>query len=607
MFQLRPYQQDAVNAVISWLKKSIEPCLVEAATGAGKSLIVSSIAKWVKDNTGKRVLCLAPSKELTEQNHEKYLAYGENASFFSASLGKSLRHNVVFGTPKTVLNSIQQIQRGNFSAVIIDECHQITPTIKTIIEKLKETNSKLRAVGLSATPYRLNDGYIYAYDEEGNPVPEDQTKDPYFNTLVYRITAPYLIAQGYLTQPHADPDHVASYDTSCIKRHTQAEYEKAFEGKGRKTAEIIADVVSHAQGRMGVMIFAATIAHAEECMESLPQENSQIITGKTPKGEREKIINDYKQQRFKYLVNVAVLTTGFDAPHVDCVAVLRATESASLLQQIIGRGMRIHPNKYDCLVLDYAENIERHQLEDDLFMPQIKAKRKKKGEPMDIKCPLCSAINEFSMRPNPEEFKIDEDGDFNDLAGNKILVDDMPLPAHYGRRCFGQNIIKGESNRCEHRWSVKECHECDHQNDIAARFCEKCKMELVDPNEKLRLDFHRMKADPTQISTDYVRSFDIQKWSGKSGNLMIKASYVTDYAKFDVWYNPESASSRIRGTYEDFSKAYFNGRVAPDTNTFFEYRNKGKAPETITYKRNKGTKYFDVFAHNNPVDKEPDV
>lgn len=608
MFKPREYQQHAIDAILSWIKSSVEPCLMEGSTGCGKSIIVALVAKWIEENTGKKVLCLAPSTELTEQNFEKYESYELKASYYSASLGRSLRHNVVFGTPLTVKNNVKQFARGNFGAVIVDECHNITPTIKKIIADIREENPNLRVVGLTATPYRLNDGYIFRYWPDGKPVDEDQTKDPYFHTCVYRITAPYLIKEGYLTQPHADPNHAESYDTSGISRHTEKEYEQVFEGKGRKTYEIIKDVVAHSAGRMGTMIFAATVQHAQECMESLPKDNSRLITGETPKAERKQIIDDFKARRFKYLVNVAVLTTGFDAPHVDVIAILRATESASLLQQIIGRGMRLHPEKSDCLVLDYAGNIERHQLEDDLFSPIIQARHSKKGEPMEVPCPICSTINSFGMRKNPDEFGIDADGDFVDLAGNKIMAEnDTPFPAHYGRRCFGYSLHKGVSNRCEHRWAFKACYECDHENDIAARYCEECKAELVDPSEKLQIEFKRMKADPHTRSTDEVKAFALVKHISKAGNETLKATYVTEYSTFDIWYSPDSHIQFLRNLYEDFSKAYFNGKVCPSVDMFIENKDKGCPPKTITYQRNKAKKYYNAFAHNLPADKEPEI
>ena len=289
MFKLRDYQQNAVDEIMAWCKKSVEPCLMEGTTGCGKSLIVANVAITLNELSGKKVLCLAPSSELTEQNHEKYTSYGYEASFYSASIGKSLRHDVIFGTPMSVKNNVRQFK--DFAAVIIDECHQITPTIKTIIEEMRKSNPQLRVIGLSATPYRLNDGYIYAYDENNNPCAKMiKQKIPYFHTMVYRITADYLISLGFLTRPHADPDHVQSYNTSDIKRHTEKEYDRVFTGQGRLTAEIVNDVVSHSTSRMGVMIFAATVRHAKEVMESLdPHKTAGLITGDTPKAERRAI------------------------------------------------------------------------------------------------------------------------------------------------------------------------------------------------------------------------------------------------------------------------------------------------------------------------------
>lgn len=603
MYQLRDYQQDAVNAALDWITKSVEPCLLELATGAGKSLIVANIARAIHQQSGKKILCMAPSKELVEQNGQKYKDYGYDCSFFGGGLGKSLRHDVIFGTPDTIKNHLGSF--GNeFAAVIYDEAHRITPSVKKIIDSMRIANPQLRVIGMTATPYRLNDGYIFAYDEYNRSVPEDQTKKPFFHSLVYRITAPELIARGFLTQPHADPTGDYSYDTSGIK-HTQAGYEKAFEGKGRKTSGIIADVVAHAHDRMGVMIFAATIKHGEECAASLPPELTRSIFGTTSKSDRQQIILDFKARKFKYLVNVAVLTTGFDAAHVDLVAILRATESASLLQQIIGRGMRLHDQKRDCLVLDYAENIERHQLESDLFTPIIQARHTKKGVPMSVACSSCDAVNSFSARPNKEEMPIDEAGFFCDLEGNRIKTDDnQDYPAHFGRRCFGYQMNNGRAERCGQRWAFKACYECKHENDIAARFCSECKAELVDPNEKLRLDFHKMKASPYAMSTDEVRSLHIQKHISKAGNETIKASYVTDYAKFDVWYQPNSKVLKFRTQYDQFSMAFY-GKIAPSIDVFIEHISKGRTPSTVTYMRTKGKKFWNVYGYNKAIDNEP--
>lgn len=622
---LRPYQQDAVDAATAWMRASIMPGLLELATGAGKSHIVAAIARWIYETTGKRVLCLQPSKELTQQNHEKYLATGNKASIFSASAGgKCLRYPVVYGTPGTVKNSLSRFG-DQFGAVILDEAHGITPTIKMIIGSMQKKNPLLRVLGMTATPYRTISGYIYQYDTDGKFVPEEQARDPYFNTLLYRITTRELVEQGFLTPAHADPEHAASYEGASLELNRQGTYdaadvERVFEGRGRLTAEIVADVVQHSIGRKGVMLFAATVQHAKEIMESLPPENSRMLGGDVNmnKANREKLIEDFKAMRFKYLVSVATLTTGFDAPHVDVIAVLRATESAGLLQQIIGRGLRLCGGKDDCLVLDYAENIERFNLHDDLFAPTIRAKSAAgEGVPVPVECPDCGYENEFNLRPDYLDMDRDQYGYIVDLDGRLVMTQVAteggqpimkPIPAHFGRRCTGQVKDPAEPGvfvRCEYRWTFKECPECEHPNDIAARYCESCKAEIIDPNEKLQRDFVRVKKDPYSLSTDRVLSWSAWPHTSQSGKDVVKCEYQTEYRSFTIYYTPEARHPSAVRAWESLSRAVYSGHVAPNAGMFLQYLGKGKAPETITYRKQKGSDFFEAIDHNRPEDVAP--
>ncbi|MFA0520246.1 DEAD/DEAH box helicase, partial [Vibrio sp. 10N.222.55.E8] len=120
--------------------------------------------------------------------------------------------------------------------------------------------------------------------------------------------------------------------------------------------QIVDQIIELAKDKVGIMVFAATVRHAQEILGLLPESESSIVIGETPTLERDQIINDFKERKIKFLVNVSVLTTGFDAPHVDLIAILRPTESISLYQQIVGRGLRLSPGKKACLVLDYAGN-----------------------------------------------------------------------------------------------------------------------------------------------------------------------------------------------------------------------------------------------------------
>lgn len=590
---LRWYQQEGTDAALEWVRRSIEPCLIEAATGAGKSHIIAAIAYALHDMSGgKHVMCLAPSAELVTQNREKFLATGRPASVYSASAGsKCLRHPVVFGTPGTVKKAARRIG-AKFCAVIVDEAHGMTPTVCAIIDEMREGNPKLRVIGLTATPYRLGSGYIYRTDADGKAVSEFAAKDPYFARLVYRVPARMLIAEGFLTAPVIGAIGTTGYDTSGLVLTNSGKYDaatvdRAFLGHGRKTAAIVADIVAQSRNRRGAMIFASTIQHAEEVMASLPPRLSAMVTGDTTNKERKRILDDFKAQRLKYLVNVAVLTTGFDAPHVDVIALLRATESVGLLQQIIGRGARIFPGKSDFLVLDYAENIERHCPDGDLFAPEVRVSKKAAdGGSAEIVCPACSGVNLAGLRPNPDGYKMDKHGYWLDLTGERIATDNGPMPAHFVRRCAVEHPAPGgRLVRCDYRWTCKKCPHCDHDNDIAARYCEGCRAELVDPNKKLVADFKALKRDPTRIQTDRVVAWQVRKTMSRAGNECLRVDYETEFRRFSIWY-----TQKRRAAWTGFMKASQEGTVMP---------------ETITYRKDAESGFFVAIDYGREADEVP--
>lgn len=590
--KLRLYQQQAHDAAIDWIKNTTDSCVLELPTGSGKSLIVAEIANTLhKVSKGKHILCLVPSKELLEQNAEKYRDTGNQCSLFSASVGETcLKNPVVFGTPVSVKNKIHRFG-SKFCAIVLDEAHRITPTVKSIIQSLLNHNPNLRIIGLSATPYRMGSGYIYRIDEHGNAYSDEKAKDPYFSAKVFTVFARDLIKQGYLTQPTIGGINTGHYETLELQTNrmgnfASADIDRAFHGQGRLTSSIVGDIVSQAVNRQGVMIFAATVQHAGEIMESLPPSLSAIVTGKTPKDERAEILKLFKNRQLKYLVNVSVLTTGFDAPHVDLVAILRATESVSLLQQIIGRGLRIDDDKTDCLVLDYAENIERHCPDGDIFNPDIKAGMTSGGTcSVKAVCPQCKTSNEFSGKQNEEGFEIDDNGYFIDLEGNRIETEYGDMPAHWGRRCFG--LVKNKTIhklvRCSYRWTFRECPHCEAENDITARYCCSCKGELIDPNEKLIADFQMKKKDPTQIQTDKVITMRTTPTLSKAGNECLRVDFVTEYRSFPVWF-----STKMQPFLDRFNRITDGGFITPSTIT---YRKKGD--------------FYAIYSYNEVADEVP--
>lgn len=597
MFELRPYQREAVAAAITHLRRSIEPAIIEAATGAGKSLLVAEIARYIHEMTGKRILCTAPSATLVMQNHEKYVATGNSASVFSASAGiKSLRHPVVFGTPTTIKNKISAFKK-DFALILIDECDLITPSIRSIIEEMREGNPNLRVFGLTGTPYRLGSGYIYREGPDGKVNGEDVCREPYYGKCVYQIAAPKLIAQGYLTKPIIGRINADRYDTESLKPNAMGQFDSkavdvAYHGHGRKTAAIVGDIVAQSQNRKGALIFAATVRHAQEIMASLPPELSSIITDKTK--DRQAILNRFKRRELKYLVNVAVLTVGIDLPHVDVVAVLRKTESARLLQQIIGRGLRLSEGKEDCLYLDYSDNPQTHFPNGDVFAPEITAKAGPSGGNLiESECEECHYVNNFKLNPEFADYVRDVNGYCMDTFGDRIKTDYGPMPAHYGRRCFGM-VKQGavdEYVRCGYRWTGKDCLTCGEKNDISARYCFSCKAEIVDPNDKLVSDFKALKRDPTKPQTDHVLSMTAVEGISRNMNKTVRVDFVTPYRQFSIYYLPDSSLPMHRSAWNRYCDATMDGSI----------------PETVSYAKDIETAFYKVLAFNRPEDSTPNM
>lgn len=602
---LRPYQESACDAAKAFLRTSIEPCLIDAAPAAGKSYMIAELADWLHGiSGGKKVLCLAPSAELVSQNADKFRMTGHPFSIFSASAGaKSTRHHVVFGTPGTVKNSISRFNDGSYCGVIIDEAHGITPTIRAIVEAMREGSPRLRVIGLSGTPFRLGTGYIYRIDPDGRAHGDDKTRDPWFLKCVYRVSAQEMLAQKFITPMVVGAIGSEGYDTSALQLLPNGHFaedgvERAFMGHGRKTAGIVADVLRQAGqrgGDGGVMLFAATVAHAHEIVASLPPGNCALVTGDEcflngKHAARKAVISAYRDKRVRYIVSVGTLTTGFDVSHTEIIALLRATESAALLQQILGRAWRLDPGKADSLLLDYAENVDRHFPDGDIYSPVIKAKSATEGaRDVEAHCPECGYVNAFSRHKDAEGYQLDQHGYCLDVFGEVVTTDFGPMPGHYGRRCFGmiRTGANGEHSRCGYRWTSKECDHCGEPNDIAARRCHSCKGELVDPNEKLVAEFRAMKRDPTQPQTDKVLSLDTREGVSARGNRTIRADWKTPYRSFSTWFTPESAARSAAREWQAFDAATAEGQ-----------------PETISYFKNPEG-FYRILGYNNEVDIEP--
>src|SRR5690554_3935183 len=526
---LRPYQQEAVRRVIEHFRGSDDPAAVVLPTGSGKSLVIAELARLARG----RVLVLAHVRELVEQNHAKYQAYGLSADIFSAGLGrKESGRQVVFGSVQSVVRGLDRFDDGNFTLLVIDECHRVSPAedagYRRVIERLRGANPRLKVLGLTATPYRLGQGFIYHRHHHGMVRGE---ADCFFRDCIFEQPLRLMVKQGYLAEPRRIDAAVERYDFSVLSPSAsglfrEEELNRVVAGH-RATPGIIAEVIERARDRQGVMLFAASVAHAEEILGYLPAAEAALVTGETPLAERERLIAAFKARELKYLVNVAVLTTGFDAPHVDLIAILRPTESVSLYQQIVGRGLRLSPGKRDCLILDYAGNPW------DLYAPEVgSAKPDSDSEPVQVECPACGHANLFWGKRDGE-----------------LVIE------HFGRRCQGLVLSSrarpraksGKSTstttamqQCDFRFRFKVCGECGAENDIAARRCHGCQILLVDADDKLKEALRLKDARVLRVS-----GMQLEATANGRGLPRLKVTYHDeDGATLVEWFALETPAQR---------------------------------------------------------------
>lgn len=597
---LRDYQQEAVDIAFAAVKDSVLRIIIEMATGAGKSHVIAALAELIHNHTGQIVLVTAPKSELVKQNAAKYRASGHECSIFSASAGaKSLEHPVVFVTPGTMINALDKLP-GKVAAIINDEADGITAQIKAIIEHCALANPDLRLIGLTATPYRTGEGYIFKVDERGNPV--EATK-PYYDKRVFRIGTRELINMGFLNDVVTSPVPI-EYDTSKLVkdrrgRFTPASVEATFTGRGRRTSDIVADLVDRHRFYRSCIIFCASREHAKEVMSSLPPGQFRYIDGGTPPKERSDIQSRFKAGRVKYLVNVDVLTVGTDLPIADHLALLRKTESDRLLQQIIGRGLRLYKDKEHCLISDYAGNLAPFiESGRDIFNPEIKAKKEKERVSILTPCPKCHFMNDFAGRPNPERLKVNREGFFTDLAGDVMEMEvyqgekkptlKVPFAAHYGRRCNGyrQRGPKGRLMRCSYTWQDKKCPGCDGSNDIAAKKCRHCGKELADPNRYLAKYASEVAVAPDGSRWGKPKRVHISEYLSKSKKRLIQVSFyvIGRETPLQKFYDPMALNAKAFAAWEQFLMFGFGD----DNLTVQEVLNRRKRfvmPEAISWRK----------------------
>lgn len=392
--QLRPYQQRTIDLLYQWFRNNPEgnPCVV-MATGSGKSHVIAALCKDALQSWPEtRILMLTASKELIEQNYEKLLQHwpGAPVGIVSASIGrKEYGEPITFAGIQSVRKSSKLL--GPVDLIIVDECDNISHKeeggYRKLIAELTEINPALRVIGCTATPFRLGHGLI--------------TDAPaIFKELIEPISIVELIEQGYLA-PLKSKSTEQKQDTSGVKKRggefVESELQAAVDTEDQNRA-IVAEVINRAEDRKHWLFFCAGVAHAYHVRDELIAQGitAETVTGETSKGERDRIIADFKAGRIQALTNANVLTVGFDFPDIDLIAMLRPTMSPRLYVQCAGRGLRPKSHSDHCLFLDFAGVVAAHGPITCVQPPNKKSKSEGTAPVKTCKC--CNEICHASVR-----------------------------------------------------------------------------------------------------------------------------------------------------------------------------------------------------------------
>ena len=318
---------------------------------SGKTIIMSELVR----RTEERVLIIVLSTELREQTIDKIkLVCGDDISIGSVQGNINETNKRIIVATRQTLNSCKKTDRisdmlsnGEFKYILIDETHQACNQIKTILDRINCKNSKV--VGFTATPWNNDMKKIY-------------------DGFVYKKELFEMIQEGFLIEPRCyavetgvDLSHVRTLGGEYI----QKDLAEALDTNYRNEL-IVNTIKEYASNRNKIILFCVSIEHAQNLAEccNVNGLSANSIDSTTDKKEREKVLKEFSEGKFKVLVNVNILSIGFDEPSVDCVVLARSTKSKMLYVQQLGRGLRLSPktHKKDCMIIDIVDNTNKFNL-----------------------------------------------------------------------------------------------------------------------------------------------------------------------------------------------------------------------------------------------------
>ena len=360
MFELRPYQQEALAALEKYWSRGGGNPLVVMATATGKSVIIAHLIRDLSQRyPALRVLVVTHTLELVEQDVKHLLALWPDAPIGINSAGIGQREwdvPIIFAGVQSVWRNAGRL--GPRHLVLIDEAHLVPHDgdgmYRSLLSELRALAPAggMRIAGFSATPFRLDSGRL------------DEGEGKIFDDVVFDYDVGRGIREGWLSPLTSKATKIEINVNNVGRRGGEfiaGELERAADDNA-VIAAACDEIVARGVDRRSWLVFCCGVLHAHHVCNALRMRGvaCQVVTGETPLTEREDSIAMFKAGMVRCLVNVNVLTTGFDAPRIDLLAMLRPTLSTGLYVQMVGRGTRKADGKVNCLILDFAGNCRRH-------------------------------------------------------------------------------------------------------------------------------------------------------------------------------------------------------------------------------------------------------
>jgi DNA repair protein RadD len=429
-FILRPDQEEAIKKARFSLMTGLRRILMMAATGFGKTVVIAEMIRSALAK-GKRVILTVPAISLINQTIDKLIAHGISRyeiGIIQAKTPESPDAPIQVASIQTLWGRPED-KMPKADLVLIDEAHIL---YKFYSKWMNWASWKeIPFIGATATPGSRGLGKLYA-------------------EMIVAGTTKELIGKGLLCKFEAYAPAVKP-DLSQVQV-VAGDYNEKQLAKEMSRAPLVADCVTTwlAKGEnRPSLVFAVDRAHARLLQEKFQKAGiaAEYIDGNTPREERDAIGLRLESRKTQVVVNIGCLTMGVDWPFVSCIVLARPTKSEMLYVQIIGRGLRNHPGKVNCLILDHSDTSVRLGLVDEIEFTELddgspkKPSKKERDKPLPKECGMCGCIKPAGVRkcphcgfePKPQSKVQQIDGELVQISGKPPKYDTATKQAWYGQ------------------------------------------------------------------------------------------------------------------------------------------------------------------------------